>query len=233
MRPNLKRAKLATIFLYIIAGSSFLFSINHLLNIYLSSQFENGSEVSIEFFDTVSMFQISSIILYLITYVLCIIFFILWFTRAYRNIQVLRPKSKFAYPAWTAALVWFIPIWNIIGPYTIATNLFNKTEDYLISEDKMLRNPSYDTVKGIWWALWILSSIFVRTGSYYAGRDILSISANAGAFVGFVLSIGCALVAVQMIKNYGKMEVLMNELHANNQSISTRFRDNDLLDSGI
>lgn len=233
MRSNSKRAKLATILLYIIAGSSFLFSLNHLTNIYLISQFENGDDISMELFQTVTVYFNSSLLLYLLSYLLCAIFFILWLTRAYRNIQIARPKSKFSYPAWTAAVVWFVPVWNIFGPYTIATNLFNKTEDYLMSEDKMLRNPNYDTVKGTWWALWILSSIFIRTGSYYAGRDPLSISGNAGAFVGFVLSIACALLAIQMIKNYTKMETLMKELKVNDQSVSHIPSNEDLLDSGI
>ncbi len=97
----------------------------------------------------------------------------------------------------------------------------------------MLRNPNYDTVKGTWWALWILSSIFIRTGSYYAGKEPLSISANAAAFLGFAMSIGCALVAVQMIKNYSEMETLINELHLNDQLLSNTFTNDDLLDSGL
>ncbi|MDG1331239.1 MAG: DUF4328 domain-containing protein [Crocinitomicaceae bacterium] len=233
MRPNEQRAKLAIVFLYFVAAASFIFSLHYLVNIYIINSYETGDSPSFEQLDKLLVFFSLGTILYAICYLLCAIFFILWFTRAYRNLQIVLPKSKFAYRPWAAAVVWFIPLWNIFGPYKIATNLFDKAEDYLMSEDKWMRNRNFDIVKGTWWALWITSAVLVRTSTYYANKNVLSVEANVGAFIGFLLSITCALVGVQMIKNYSKMEKLLMKLDSNDSSISSTITNDDLLDSGI
>jgi hypothetical protein len=233
MRSNVKRAKLAIISLYIIAASTFLCSLNYIVTIYVIFQHQKGDELTIDQYETILIFFTSATVFYALSYVLCMVLFILWFTRAYRNLQVTLPKSKFPYRYWLASVVWFVPIWNLFGPYRIATILFDKTEDYLISEDKMLRYPNYDIVKGTWWALWIISAILIRLSVYHASRDAYSIPANVGAFVGFILSMCCALVGAQMIKNYSKMERLMNELGRGENSPTAIVTDDGLLDSGI
>ena len=97
-------------------------------------------------------FSFISILLLLITLLICAILFILWLTRAYRNLHHLLPNSKKKYPYWFAAVAWYIPFFNLIAPYNIATDLFDKTERYLLGMGYMDLKPKYDIIKGWWWA---------------------------------------------------------------------------------
>lgn len=187
----------------------------------------------IEEWNTLLVIYSIGTILYAITYLLCAVFFILWFVRAYRNIQIHLPNSRFRYKPWVGAVCWFIPIWNLFGPYQIATDLFDRTERYLVSEDVMDLKPNYDVVKGSWWGLWIISAIIIRVSHYHLGNFPNSYLLHSTHILGFLLSGVCAFVAVKMIKNYSEMERLLSQLKTGNVSNPSRMTNNDLLDSGI
>lgn len=231
MRPNRLRAKIATISLYtMIAGSAFyLFSVG--IEIYIIYRYKSGLSTSPANYQVFLVLIQASRIVYSVLYIFCGISFILWFTRAYRNLQILMPTSKFHYKPWAAVVTWFIPVWNLFGPYNIASNLFDKTERYLVNEERMELRPKYDIVKGWWWALWIMSAVVIRMSAYYIEGNPFSMIGPLATLVGFVISIICAFFAIKMIRNYREMEVLI--LSSDGSTIDYHLSNDDLLDSGI
>jgi hypothetical protein len=229
MRPNSERAKFAIISLYFMMGITVLSALSTFLDIVLIHRARNGHFLSPENFEMYGLQNRVVPILYDAIYVLCGVFFILWFTRAYKNCQLLMPNSKFNYRYWVAAVTWFVPIWNLIGPYQIATNLFDKTERYLVNEERMDLRPNYDIVKGWWWALWIMSAVVMRMSSNYQTGNPLSLIGPIANFIGLLISILCAIFAIKMIRNYREME----ELIETDEGVFIDFtaRKNDLLDS--
>ena len=231
MRPNSKRAKFAIISLYAIIVGAFLYSLRSVATIYIINKSVNGGGITLNELESISIMSISTVVIHTSTYLVCTVLFILWFTRAYRNIQVLLPKSKFHYKPWAAVVCWFIPIWNLFGPYNIASNLFDKTERYLVNEERMNLRPQYDVVKGCWWALWIMSSIVIRMSQHYTEGNPFSFIGPIATLIGFSISILCAIFAVKMIRNYQEMETLI--LSSDGSAIDYKLSNDDLLDSGI
>lgn len=231
MRPNRLRAKVATISLYAIIAGCFLYSLSVGAETYLNIRFFRGQFLSQSEYAVFLVLIQAARIVYVLLYIFCGISFILWFTRAYRNIQQLMPKSKFHYKPWAAVVSWFIPVWNLFGPYNIATNIFDKTERFLVNEERMELRPKYDIVKGWWWALWIMSAAVIRMSAYYTTGNPFSLIGPIATLIGFILSIICAFYAIKMIRNYREMEELI--LSSDGVAIDYQLSNDDLLDSGI
>ncbi len=233
VRPNDRRAKWAIVSLYVALAGCVLFALVNVINFYILFKNHSDTPVLLEEWNTLLIAYSVGTILYAITYLICVIFFILWFVRAYQNIQIHLPNSRFRYKPWVAVVSWFIPIWNLFGPYQIATDLFDRTERYLVSEDAMDLTPKYDLVKGTWWGLWIISAIIIRVSHYHLSNFPDSYLLHSTHIIGFLLAGVCALFAVKMIKNYLEMERLLNQLRNGVSSDTIPMANNDLLDTGI
>ncbi len=212
---------------------SLIFALTYSLNFYFLYVNANHLSFSEEELNVFVVIYYGGISVYSLCYLIGAIFFILWFLRAYRNIQILLPKSKFHYKPWAAVVSWFIPIWNLIGPYHIATDLFDRTERYLVSENAMDLRPRYDIVKGVWWGLWIVSGVVTRVSQYHLGNFPDSYVGHTSMFVGFLLSALCAFFAVKMIKNYSEMEKILTQVQTGENYRELEMKSDDLLDVGI
>ncbi|NVK64188.1 MAG: DUF4328 domain-containing protein [Flavobacteriales bacterium] len=234
VRSNEQRSKWAIISLYAVCGGSLIFLLSNSLNFYAIYKTENGLSFSNWEIDMLLFGYSGGMIIYGVTYLICAVFFLLWFIRSYRNIQILLPKSRFRYKPWAAIVCWFIPVWNLFGPYHVATDLFDRTERYLVSENIMELRPRYDIVKGVWWGLWIVSGVIIRVSQYHIGNFPDSYVAHSTFLMGFLLSALCALFAVKMIKNYSEMELLWKQSSTGtNLFKSTVFSHDNLLDSNM
>lgn len=229
MRPNSNRVKFAIVSLYAIVLLSVVYACSVGVEIYVvHSRIFGGLRMDVSL---LGLAVVISQMMYFIIYFVCAIAFILWFTRAYRNIQILIPNSKFYYKPWAAVVCWFIPVWNLFGPYNIATNLFDKTERFLVSEERMNLRPKYDIVKGWWWALWIISAVVIRISEHYTSKNPFVNLGRFATIFGILISILCAFFAIQMIRNYREMEQMM--LSVDGTSGYYSLSEDDLLDSGI
>lgn len=167
----------------------------------------------------------------LVANILAIVYFIMWFRRAYYNLHQIAPKGLHYTEGWAAG-AWFIPIFNWFGPYNIATDLFTKTEALLVKNNLMEPNPEQHKAKGWWWGLWIASSISTNISSRserYLLPDGLLILAIVLTVLSLVLTVGAGYFCLKTIDNYSKMEKLLPELTGKVSSVSS---DNqDLLDT--
>ena len=228
MRSNAGRAKAAIIsFWFVIFGLMLNIGVNALF-VYFLYSFQNNLPISEDFMVLSRKFSFISILLLLITLLICAILFILWLTRAYRNLHHRLPNSKKKYPYWFAAVAWYIPFFNLIAPYNIATDLFDKTERYLLGMGYMDLRPKYDIIKGWWWATFIASIILVVFSERYMMKDVTSVKGPVVHIIGYATAIVSAFFAIKMIKNYREMEELIKQIETG--SANFQLKEGDLLD---
>jgi len=89
---------------------------------------------------------------YYLTFILCAVFFILWFRRAYYNLQAIGISTLHT-DSWAAGS-WFIPILNLYRPYQIMAEIWEQTQN------RISNNPHESKVLiGLWWGGWVIGSI--------------------------------------------------------------------------
>ncbi len=228
MRSNAARAKAAIIGLWLlIIGLVAMISLS-VLYIYMAYSFVNKIPFLSDTIELIRYFVNSSMLLFLVSFLFCAVAFILWFTRAYRNLHVLLPNSKKKYPFWVAAIAWFVPFFNFVAPYKIATDLFDKTERYLLAEGAMDLRPKYDIMKGMWWATSLVSFLILGLSFRIFLINAQSKVGLIGHFIGFSIAIVAVFFAIRMIKNYREMEKLIQQVESGSGSFS--LKEGDLLD---
>ncbi|MFT5860236.1 MAG: hypothetical protein ACI865_002344 [Flavobacteriaceae bacterium] len=217
IRPNADRAKYAIAAMYsMIVLELAAFGYQY----YVST---------ITLFDTVedydAFFQLSVIFIIVVSVlsILAAIVFIMWFRRAYYNLHQIVPTGLRYTEGWASG-AWFIPVFNLWGPYQIAADLFKRTEGLLVNENLIEAKPVRFQIMGWWWGIWIASSVFSRIDARM--EDIILPIAALSA----ILGIAAALLAVKMIQSYHEMEVLLPKL---SDSRVTDVNSDDLLDSGM
>ena len=207
MKPNANNAKHAILFIWIALALK--------LALFVSDLAQHGFPQSSAFFifkvikvkvraSTESTIDILLLIACIIAFTASAVFFLRWFKTAYHN---LRQKIRYAgYSEGWAIGSWFIPILNIFIPYQIMKEIYMETENFLISRGyKIGRELTLGPV-GWWWALWIISGIRI---SFSPSSGILAVIA---AIVGNIVFILLALVTIKVIKNYARIEPLLQQI---------------------
>ena len=238
MRPNSQRAKNAKTLLYLVMGATILSVIGKIFSIItIRDTILNGGPVENNLQEVVIIGLVVSVfsLIYVAVYVLAIVFFIQWFRRAYFNLHNLVSSSKLSYSEGWAAGAWFVPVLNLFGPYQIATDLFSKSEELLISKGLMERKKQYHQVKGWWWAIWISSGVIAgitRNLEDQMGFDMPLLVVFS--VLRILSTIASGILAIRMIDNYSKMEVLLKQIPVEDgERPQILITNDDLLDSGI
>jgi hypothetical protein len=155
--------------------------------------------------------------------ILSIIFFIMWFRRAYYNLRTL-PWHNARYTDGWAAGAWFVPIINLWYPYQIMIDIWRGTQNAL---KERLGEPQASTIVGWWWALHLISSFYdnisTRFGWNAEGIDELITSTQLD-FVGEIIAIPAIIITIVLIKRTSNFEKELL-VHSQNPSDSI-FSDN-------
>ncbi|PHR31283.1 MAG: hypothetical protein COA38_08210 [Fluviicola sp.] len=236
MKPNQLRASNAIKALYATMITMTITSIAAYVLLYMISSASMNFEDMGSYLGQIQTYSIFAGIFGLIhlgIYITCIVLFIMWFRRAYFNLHNLVPHNRLKYSEGWAAGTWFIPIFNLFGPFQIATDLFSQSEKLLVEKGLMEKQPKYHQVKGWWWGLWIASIVLNQVSRNTEDVSIVMFSIVLGILI-LLATIGAGLLAIQMIKNYSKMEELLKKIPLEEGGIATSIITNDdLLDSGI
>ena len=135
------------------------------------------------------------IIPWLLGNIICIILFIRWFSRAYKNLKRLNVSMRFS-EVWTVTS-WFVPILNCIRPYQMMKELWIKTQEN-IPNNKDIRNEGVVT---IWWIIYmislILNSLIIALISVYPSTMIL---------IGLFFSLTALFLAIRIIQQVSEFE---------------------------
>jgi len=227
LKPNKERSKQAVLAMKFVLVASGLMLFAQGYTVKLLMDIENGNYLSLGSGENY-LIGIGIIgFLFMVAFVFSAIFFIMWFRRAYFNLHQLVP-GKLKYSEGWAAGAWFVPIFNLFGPYQIAFDLHKNTENLLIQNDLDTPDKSRFSTVGWWWGLWITSSVISQVSN---NMDDLSTTGAWIAIIGSLISIGSGLMAIRMIQNYTKMEELLPQI--NDVSARGGIDESDLLDSGI
>lgn len=213
LKDNSQRAKYIIIFFLTLFILNIAAIISDLLQYSLINSIEGYTIEEAELNDLRQ--QIIGVLTF-ISYVLCYIFFILWFRRAYFNLhQVVR---NLEYSEGWAAGAWFVPILNFFKPYKIMRELYVETENYIHrikSDYKMKLNVTF---VGIWWALWIVATILDRIGMRMNLRaetlDELNNATQINLATEF-LTIPLCLIIIKVVKDYSNVEKELFEIEKN------------------
>ncbi|GAB2813188.1 DUF4328 domain-containing protein [Ferruginibacter profundus] len=93
----------------------------------------------------------------LIVLICTMVFFILWFRRAYNNLHLTNEVNLLYTEGWAAG-AWFVPFLNLVRPYQIMIEIWNKTQE----ATKNLLSFKGGTIVGWWWAIYLISNIITN-----------------------------------------------------------------------
>jgi hypothetical protein len=187
IKPNNERAEIAITFLWIVMAMEIIDWVIEFLNL-MGNFIYNKKESSIGTI-TEGLFSFAGIVISTIS----IIFFLLWFYRAYEN---LRQITNVKYKQFWSVLSWFVPVIHLFMPYKIMEEIFIETENILNKKNNKKSLFIW------WWLLFILIFVFPIISGLFKilhwpwGGVLFSISA---IFVP-VLSIVCAYLTIRIIK---------------------------------
>jgi hypothetical protein len=90
-------------------------------------------------------------------YVVCMVAFLTWYGRAYRNLWRLGAVALRFGPRWAVAY-WFIPIVSLFRPKQVVNDLWRASDPELPVASDAWRGARVPALLGWWWALWLLST---------------------------------------------------------------------------
>lgn len=213
LRPNEQRAKNALTLLWIMLGLEIISLISSGLQYNLLSQISDFGSLTPEEADANDTREGIIGIMYLIAYIISVVTFIMWFRRAYYNLH-LRAKNLSYSDDWAAGS-WFVPFMNLVRPYKIMKELYERTIDLYRKNGVKLNFELNSSIVGWWWTFWIVSNIignitFRITNSADTVDELLT--ATTFSIFNYLLGIPLALLAIRVIKDYAKAEPFLAKL---------------------
>lgn len=202
LSPNQKRAQVAVGGFFAVMVMSVIVCISDLMQVSLLTHYQNGQ---VDYFTSEennqrqNIVNIANVCMKLVNIVL----FIMWFRRAYYNLEKIRVFTEHS-EGWAAG-AWFVPILNWIRPFQMMKELWHKTQE--ATEGILHVNP--DRIVNVWWTLHLLnyfSSTLIRTyGSTDTSLEGIMFSTWVDIGVN-LLNISAAIAAVMMVKKMSEME---------------------------
>ena len=229
IRPNQDRAKFAVLLVYICLAVGIIVLISNFLQLSLLQKAQSGGNVTPEDV-TMNDMRVSAVaLIYMLTHIVSGIFFILWFRRAYYNLHLV--AKRLTYSEGWAAGAWFVPFINLYRPYEIMKELYEETEIYLSKSKVSPRITLSLNYVGLWWSVYIISLFAERVITYaFKNENDIGGLINIGKIQLAIdlLIIPLAVVTVKVIKDYSKVEPLL-EAENRNQNEMIFPESEDLL----
>lgn len=231
LNPNAKRGKTA---LQLGKAMLAVIVLMFFVQIYTLIFYINLFDGTLDLQGTVSFGLIAgfSALAYLVIWVLFIIFFIMWFRRAYYNLHQFYGDLEFT-EGWAAG-AWFVPFLNLVRPFKIAKELNARTEELLVKNSLGQVNKSRSQVINLWWAFFLIGNIVSNISSRMANStdfDMLILSQYIG-LAGSLLSVVAIVLCLKFIQQTTRMEKLLTQISDVDTALGT-LDNNDILDAGI
>ena len=136
-----------------------------------------------------------------LTYIVTVIVFLTWFSRAYRNLPRLGLFALRYTPGWAIGS-WFVPFLNLFRPKQIANDLWRGSEP-APGPKTLAQHPTVPALVHWWWAVWILSSLVGNADArvYLQAETVPEqISASSLGIVGDVVYIASGIVTILFVR---------------------------------
>lgn len=143
--------------------------------------------------------------------ILAIVFFIMWFRRAYYNLHQLSWHNARYTEGWAAGS-WFVPIINLWWPYQIMVDIWRGTQNAL---RERLGEPQSLSIIGWWWAFYLIQRFAGNYASIMGSRanDIESLlTATQVKIFSDLVTIPAILLAIRIVQrtNYFERELMIH-----------------------
>lgn len=209
IRPNSQRARYAILMFYPVIGFSAFQALFFCWEYYWFSDMGGGGFGTNMYFTIVRLEQIflyASIALYY----LVAVFFIMWFRRAYYNLQAANPGYASFSEGWAAG-AWFVPIMNLFRPFQMMREIWTGTQ-WMVPHKFPEANPP--TLVGYWWAahisMIVMGYITRYVGNIVSGENYL-ITMSTSLVLHELVAIAAAVLAIMMIKRISAFETALWE----------------------
>jgi hypothetical protein len=218
-RPNSKRATLATTFLFITTGLQVVSVISAVLQWLLLKDIKNGSNVTTEAISANDMREGIIGIVLTIVYIATIVVFIQWFRRAYFNLHL--RASGLRYSEGWAAGAWFIPVFNLFGPYRIFNDLISKSKEVLQKNGITERIELSMNQLNAYWLFWVVGNIIANVSFRKAMKQNIDdlLVATTTDIISSVFSIVAGILLISIIQKYNQVEPLLENMKSEIDSI--------------
>lgn len=201
LRPNQQRARNAMLSLWLWVG---LLSLSIFVNFWTLSKMKTlPPEEAVK---QTAGFQYFIGFLMPLFLIAVIVFFLLWFRRAYANLHRLETVEVEHADAW-AIWSWFIPIFNFFRPYNIMKEIWVKTQEAYKGEGK----DDSRWIVDLWWVFFLLSLLFVYQ-AFTSKTPLAEVSMLL--LSGAVLLVG-ALLAIEMLSRTRRYEEALYQSQQN------------------
>jgi hypothetical protein len=121
------------------------------------------------------------------------IVFIVWFFRAYKNLDPLGMSGQRWGNGWAIG-AWFVPFLNLVRPKAIANDIWRGSDPGLPPETSLHPEDEVPWYHTVWWGLFIVDGIVSRV-AYQSFRDADTLSAISSATVRLMASDAADIVA--------------------------------------
>lgn len=216
LHPNDQRAKAALIACIVLLIFESLYIASSALQYVLLTDIANDVFVSNEEAEANDLRHTIIAALYTLGQLTFIVLFLQWFRRAYFNLH--KRVNNLSYSDGWAVGAFFVPIVNLFRPYQIMKELYVETRNFLKSPNVELRT----NVIGIWWALWISTSVTSRISYIISkGNPNLNQLIDSTMFdaISGVFGVAALISLYKVIKDYSAVE---NQLFNDNQFDPTK-----------
>lgn len=215
LKPNIHRAKAATMLILIIFALEFISLTSSYLQYNLLQNAANGIVITTEEATSNDTREQIIGIIYIIAYIISGVTFILWFRRAYYNLHQLVNHLSFS-DGWAAGS-WFVPVISLFRPYQIMKELFLETKKYVENRTDLSVVLS-TSILVWWWILWIVNGvvgqIIFRVSTKVETIDQM-LSLTVASMANGLIGIPLAIITLKIIKDYSKAELLLSNIEMN------------------
>lgn len=143
-------------------------------------------------------------LLHLAIFVITAVLFLMWLHRAYRNLHALGARPLETTPGWAVGY-FFIPFVNLVKPFHVVRELWNKSDPQAQSHEGFGNFPQgTPALIGWWWAFWVIANISARVADRIVGNaetvGAMIMAARLG-IVADALFVVAAVLAILVVKN--------------------------------
>jgi hypothetical protein len=212
LRDNTARAKQAISIFWIMLGVTIvnMFSLGWQYYLLIDVQANPGS-IDMETLQASDTLRSVITAVNFIMLVLSMIFFIMWFRRAYYNLHSLPWHNARHSEGWAAGS-WFIPILSLFWPYQIMEDIWRGTQNAI---KERFGEPQSAAIVGWWWTLFLINNFFGYITAFATGgaADVDELlTAMKIEFIGEIISIAAIIIAIRVIQRTSNFEKELLEI---------------------
>ncbi|MCB9224072.1 MAG: DUF4328 domain-containing protein [Crocinitomicaceae bacterium] len=230
---NSQRAK-SILIIYYILGCGYLAL---LVSTYMQYQMLQGNIFTIiAEADSNDKRQLGISMFNVLVIIIAIVFFIMWFRRAYHNLHKAGVKGLVTTEGWAAG-AWFVPFLNFFRPYQIMQEIWSQTRNYVKShggdndfDNQLSTKTNSNTILGFWWATWIISGVVSNISSQMIKNSpTLDQIKNASLvqMLGILLSIVSLVLIIIIIRESQKDQNIFYNVWKNQKDNTGSFNLTD------